>query len=228
MGGAVYLLGSYGGQYPRPLLVDSSGRPIVSMLLDGGQYGPARATSIGDTVIAGRDGTATGRPVLVDTYGRPIVNMEYGVLTQPLPAGTNNIGDVDIASAPTLTVQPVYSAYWPAFSDRYADSETNDSISAGYGTLNLDAVPSGFFYKVSGASIRYVGTVATVVLAINAICGGNTFRLLTETTVVDGRYYPVLVDLLLKPGDYIQGVYANGTAGDDLTISAFGYIYPTA
>jgi hypothetical protein len=133
-----------------------------------------------------------------------------------------------VVTLPVVTVQPQHGGFWPAPSDRYAETIIDSNIGGGYDAVNLTAVPEGFFYRITGAIIRYTGTVTGVVLAINGILGGNTYRLLTETPVLTQRYYFVTCEILAKEGDYMQGVAAAGTAGDDLEFGAWGSIYPIA
>jgi hypothetical protein len=54
------------------------------------------AAAVGSPVlVAGKDGSGNAQAISTDTNGRPNVN-----IVDALPAGTNNIGDVDVASFP--------------------------------------------------------------------------------------------------------------------------------
>jgi hypothetical protein len=154
--------------------------------------------------IQGKDTDDLFHTLLVDSSGSPIIT-----------TGSDGV-----------KVRPRFAGYWKAPSGRFVETSQNLSLPVGYSTLNCTAVPAGYFYRCTRVAISYVGVVAGVVLAINAILNSITCRLLRQDGIGSGSWYPALVDILMAEGDYIQAVVSGATLNDDLYINYSGEIIP--
>jgi hypothetical protein len=157
-------------------------------------------------LIGGLDADQHAHTLLVDSSGSPIVT-----------TGSDGI-----------KVRPRFAGYWLSPSDSVADTEENTTLAAGTNTINMDPVPAGYFYLLARAACRYLGTVTSVVMAINAIIDGQTCRLLRVDGIATGAWYPVIVPQLMAAGDYLQLVVTNATLNDDATINYSGSKIPIA
>lgn len=146
--------------------------PVSTGGLDKGQVingyavsGDANNSEVGIMPIGGQDGT-TRRELLVSALGEPQV-----AVSQPLPAGNNNIGDVDIASA------------LPAGNNNIGDVDVA-SIAAGTniigktyltdGATDLDVVTDGGAVPTSAVAIAGTDGANSQIISVDANGRVNT------------------------------------------------------
>lgn len=91
----VKVIGGYDGANVQAIATDASGNLQVDVLTELATAADGAAAPAVSKVIAGVDGVGNTQTVSTDTNGRINVNV-----VDALPAGTNNIGDVDVLSEP--------------------------------------------------------------------------------------------------------------------------------
>jgi hypothetical protein len=200
------------------------------MTLDIGQvsegvYVPLLLDSAGRTLIAGTQSDGTATRVLVDSSGRSVINMAVGVLTQPLPAGTNNIGDVDIVTAPTLITAPQYDNVAMAYSGVVRESIDNLDLSSGTNLLNTSAVPSGYVWQIENIGIKYTGTVAGVTLDAQIISGALIMGLFGKAPPVSSEFEERQGCWTLAAGENLRFAVTGATAHDQARLRAVGRFF---
>jgi len=153
-----------------------------------------------------------------------VVSLPSGVLAgmATLPAGSSNIGDVDIASAPTLTVQSLGSDKIFGMESGVFGQKSNTDLAAGTNTVNGDAVPTGKVWIITHAGVIYIGTVPTVLMLFQH---HNTLDLnvIREVSITSGKKYSILTPLVLPAGDYLTSRVEGATLHDDLFLEYSGY-----
>lgn len=139
-----------------------------------------------------------------------------------LPAGANNIGDVDVLTMPTVTIQAAGGDKPFALEGVVKEERVNTNLSAGANGLNGTAVPAGKLYVITQVTGMYLGTPPSFLrLLINI--GGINLLIHEERSITSGRWYSVSVNLYLSAGDYVAAYVEGATAGDDLTLQYCGY-----
>jgi hypothetical protein len=133
----------------------------------------------------------------------------YTQITKPLPAGTNNIGDVDIASLPSL----------PAGTNNIGDVDvlTLPPLPAGsntIGTVNsvqtaslvADVTLQDAANAIGNGTVLTVGGLKTLTIEINGTSTSRT--IMFEGASVSGTYYPITG---VKTSDLTTAVTTTGT-----------------
>ncbi len=201
-------------------------------------------------IVKGLDSTGLDRILRLDDAGRVVVDdmneaasyllklysavasvgseILRTAVINPLPAGDENIGNVDIVSAPTLTVQPPFGNHFDAIYSGYAESEVNNSLDAGTNHLNLDALPTGFLRKITCFNFRYTGTTAGVSMFFRITNGSVTATPVRLNVPTSGEVYTYFGSFVLSPGYYGQLRVEGATAADQASVNAFGYNIATA
>lgn len=127
-------------------------------------------------IIHGLDTNKDLRTLLVDATGRPLV-----VVNDALPAGDNNIGNVDIVTMPV-------------------GHNIIDSLPAITGTVGVNSLPS------IPAGSNNIGDVDVVTMPITQVKGSNSNHLLTFENCVLGN-----LDYTLAAGDNYVNLYTPAT-----------------
>jgi hypothetical protein len=131
-----------------------------------------------------------------------------------LPVRVNNLGEMQPAG--THTNSWVGQNY---------ESGSNLALAAGANTLDLTAIPAGSLGILTGWTIQYSGTVATVRLSVAIRGGGNNYYVFHMVAgVVTGQRYIGSCFHVMGPGYFIRAEVANATAGDDLVVQQLGYL----
>ena len=106
--------------------------------------------------------------------------------------------------------------------DTVAELLLNDDLAAGYNSLLGAVVPAGEVWRITAASIRYVGTVPDSIM-VGAVIDPTTVFVIAQESPVSNLWYPALLDLVLKEGDRMSFVVFGATATDDLYGRYAGY-----
>lgn len=149
-------------------------------------------------VIHGNDSSNNLVPLLVDATGKPIVTG-------------------------TLTVQGTNSdKLWSYSGAVYYE---NDAVIAPGGTfyILLVTVPAGFIHHIISGTFSYTGTVAGVLIYFIVYHGGNRYVVTAGQAPTSGTGYRIDIDVYMDPGDYIDLLVINSTAGDTIGVEINGY-----
>jgi hypothetical protein len=191
-------------------------------------------------VVAGVDANGIERVLLVDASGRPLVTIntalpagtnnigDVDVLTMPVThvisdAGNNNIGDVDVLTMPTVVIKPVNSGSLFAIESDIGNNLENLTLSAGVNNLDSSAVPTGKIWIITSIVMIYTGTVATVILRAQLIRSSTIIRLFGVNTPTSGLPYDRQGHWVLMAGDVLRMSITNATLNDDAEFSFTGW-----
>lgn len=175
-------------------------------------------------LIYAQDGQGFIQPLLVDAAGNVLVSAK---INSALPAGTNNIGDVDIISAPTLVVQGTNSDKLLSYSDNLLALVGSASLAAGTNTFTIWTVPANFVYHTGTFSVIYTGTITTVTLNLIITRGGTDYYIYSISKPNSAQYYSFVVDVPLKVGDVLKYVVTNATATNSSYCHIVGHSFHT-
>jgi hypothetical protein len=166
------------------------------------------------SIIHGVDANSKVKPLLVDATGRAIV---------VIGAGTNNIGDVDIASFDTL--YGIIAKKNVDIIDSIVTTEKLElNLPSGLGTLNGDAVAANKIMKVTTFRMWYRGTITNVAFEYGIVSGG-VYRMFGYLTPIISDYsYMLSVEWYVDEGNYVYLRSTNSTLNDDLGMSYHGYL----
>lgn len=174
-------------------------------------------------------------PVQVDANGVVIVDQ-----TSALPAGNNNIGNVDIVTLPALAsgtneigkIQArsygYYSGSYQKDPIRFGPSSTvkktqsDTSLSAGNNTIDLAAVSAGEYQVITNLAFRYVGTPPTFV-RVGFYSGATNYTLYDQAAPVSNTTYDKQGWWVFAEDDYIRFYIAGATLNDDFHCYALGF-----
>lgn len=178
-------------------------------------------------------GAAKESKQLPDGHNVTIDNVTLGVTgtffqeTQPvsiaseLPAGTKNIGDVDVATMPTVTVQAAGGDKIFAFESIVEEGLDNNNLSEGSSTLSGTPVPAGKVQKITSATMSYTGTPPdTIYFEANGLA--ENLVLFWKNNPESEFWYPWVGEVYLQAGDYMRGGVVGATATDDLVFRFAG------
>ena len=138
-----------------------------------------------------------------------------------LPSGDNNIGNVDIVTAPTLTVQSAGGDKLEGIESVVADLNSNLSASAGTNNLDSDAVPTGKVWRIVQATALNNTSMSTRI-RIAVYDGTNTYTFVQEDTVAAARRVTWTGTVYLTANWTIRAIFEGATLNDDLFISING------
>jgi hypothetical protein len=144
---------------------------------------PHASTDVGQFVLAVRNDTPSAltstngdySPIAVDQFGR--------ILTAPLPASTNNIGDVDVASLPNAATATLSNVATSTSSAQLLALNTsrkgaviyNDSLAALYVKFGTSATSSSFtYYLAAGATLELPTSPGLYTGRIDGILASST------------------------------------------------------
>jgi hypothetical protein len=109
------------------------------------------------------------------------------------------------------------------YSDTVQISLSNTSLAAGSNVIDSGAVPAGEIWILTNISLRYTGTVSSVTLTATIYRGAAHYRLFTQDSLVNSKFYGFAGQWVLKEGDVLRFEIASATAGDDAYLNAVGY-----
>ena len=161
---------------------------------------PVRTEAAGDVIVKLGDGTTPANQLAITASGEASVQV-----TQPLPAGTNNIGDVDIASA------------LPAGTNNIGDVDIASPLPAGTNNIGDVDIVTEPATAADGAA-----GLPAVVKVIGGYDGANVQALSTDAT---GALKVTVVSESLSAGevcnyDTSSAVAAAATDNHDYTVTA--------
>lgn len=139
-----------------------------------------------------------------------------------LPAGTKNIGDVDVATMPTTTVQATGGDKIWAYEDTVVESLINNNCSTGTNSLYGTAVPSGKVDVITQVMAVYIGTPPTRMLVWGDV-SGILVVVQDEESVESEVHYTKNVHIVIDAGDKMGGQVQDATATDFFEIRYSGY-----
>ena len=159
------------------------------------------------------DGGATWKEVKVDAAGE----LQIDVLSLPsLPAGQNNIGDVDVASIAD-------GGFLFKVADHIHDLSQELGAAAGTRTVYSTAVPTGKIWVVQNA-VAYDDTSAIDLISIgqnnkvsNLPAGRKASPAINELVSIE---HPII----LKAEWKIYAIFEGVVAGDNLSLVCNGYV----
>ena len=95
------------------------------------------------------------------------------------------------------------------------EAKANENLAAGTNTLDGTAVGTGKVWKITQASIVYVGTVPTkLYISVPGLAGG--VFILYQASPVSTTRYVWSGEIYLQVGDYVRGSVEGATLHDDL------------
>lgn len=97
----------------------------------------------------------------------------------------------------------------------------NLNLPAGSSTQQVMTVPTGQYWRLTGVSMQYTGTVATVTLIGWITTPTANMQLFAQNTVVSAQWYPIQCNVLLAPGWGVAIRVNNATLNDDLIANQF-------
>lgn len=175
-------------------------------------------------LIHGIDASNFQVPLLVDATGKAIVT---GTISADLNAGTNNIGDVDIVSAPTLTVQGTNSDKLASIGSSFNSFTGSGDLSAGTNTIDILTPAAGHMLHVGTLAFVYTGTVANVYLLVYILSAGNSIVLHFQQNITSAMWYINVVDAFINSAETLKFQVANATLHDSAFIATAGNLFHT-
>jgi len=165
-------------------------------------------------LVHGFDANLVQRALLVDAQGRPIVT---------LGPSSETIGTVNLNRADPLPVtQSGYRA--PQTIDGVVKvAYDNTNLPAGDSSYDLYTVPSGHYAILTYINLRYTGTVTGVRLYPAMYDGSTDYVFITLQNITSGTWYTYNLQIVLGPTYHFKVFVVSATAGDDLSVRAFGY-----
>lgn len=134
--------------------------------------------------------------------------------------GTDEL-DVNIEESVTLTVQAADGDKLISFESVIAEEVEDTNLSSGTNDLDGTAVSSGKLLRLLGCSVKYFGTVPTVI-RVRTIGLASGMVILEQPAPVSGRWYPWIGEVYLEAGDLVRLEVGGATAGDDATLRYTG------
>jgi hypothetical protein len=193
------------------------------------------------------DGSTIGeiKPVLLDASGKVLVSavissgsIDVARIVAELPAGTQNIGDVDVLTLPALPAgtnrigsagsEGWVSSAWKknpiliGYSDSQATRYLNTALAAGTNTIDLAVISAGEIQEITNMAVNYLGTVAGVTVEVKLRRATINYSIHEWITFVSGVTQSWQGKFILKPSDNIRIIITNATAGDDFEMSLLG------
>lgn len=127
---------------------------------------------------------------------------------QVTPIAVNSAGAVLVELSSPTVILPV-----PA-----TTLFSNLSLPAGSSTQTAYTVPSSQVHRLTGVTLVYVGTVATVTLRARVNNGTDAFAFYYVSPPVSNVPNTILVDILLGAGWTIECLIGNATLNDDIYV----------
>lgn len=121
---------------------------------------------------------------------------------------------VDIKTAPTLTIQSLGGDKIFSFESIQKETLTDYSLSAGVNTLDSSAVPTGKVWRLELVA-AYVGSGTIDRFYVN-ILDGESIQVLAVDSPTTELYYVWSGAVHMEAGDYLQMWCRDATAGDDM------------
>jgi hypothetical protein len=210
------------------------------------------------SVIHGNYNNQNILPVLVDSQGRPLVvidsvtgtYLQVDVHSLPsIPAGNNNIGDVDVVSLPSnvlagmtslpagsnvigkvdinspvpLRVMGKQSEAIFALESVIVAHKENTNLGAGYINLSFDTVPSGKVDIITCTSVAYGGTNPGTIIWLMVITPTVSAVMKQIVAPTNGLYYNIDATMYVPESSYVNVRIGGHTVGDDLYANIIGY-----
>jgi predicted RNA-binding protein associated with RNAse of E/G family len=140
----------------------------------------------------------------------------------PLPAGTNNIGDVDVLTMPEVEVKNQNGDMLLAFESIVEEEKVNLNAAAGTNNLIGTAVPAGKIWCITNAGgINATSATTRIFVYVaglaNSVLIADKFAPIAAEWVLDnGLFY-------LQAGDQVAAQFQGCTLNDDLYLRYAGY-----
>lgn len=138
-----------------------------------------------------------------------------------LPAGTKNIGDVDVLTMPTTTVQAAGGDKILSFESIVDEAISDSNLSTGVNNLDGTAVPTNKVWKITNVCIRYTGTPPTNLQLIAVGLASNLY-LIDEKTIVSDQWYFWRGEVYMSATTYLRLTMEGATATDDALLRYAG------
>lgn len=196
-----------------PLLVDASGRPIVTA---DGTLAVSGSVAISNVVSVATGGGATDLG--------SVHQAATDVWDVQIQAGSAAIGSVTLSGTPTVkTMSPASGRYF-APGGKYSNRLGSATLSAGTNTFDSAAVSGATYAVVTNIGVYYNGTVSGV--GLNAIVRdvGADRVVAKVSNPTAAAWVSLSVWIVLFPGDYIRFTISGATAGDDGYLDYIGFL----
>lgn len=139
-----------------------------------------------------------------------------------LPAGTKNIGDVDVATMPTVTVIPGSGEKLIGFSGIVEERLRDIDLSVNTNVLTGTTVPTGEVWVLTHVSIQYDGSVPTR-MYVEATGLATATILFWKEEPTPAVFYVNTFNVLMQAGDYIRAIALGSTLHDGMNCMYSGY-----
>lgn len=220
----------------RPLLLDASGRPLVSARLYNAADVAIQTDAAGDLIVAGKDGAGTAHILRMDANGQPMISaLDTGGSARQLrcsttgdliaggrdaaangyPLRTDNTGELNIQGH---LLNKVF-----AYKAAVNQAAQNLNLAAGANNLDLPATPANQVYVLTNIAVAYVGTVTNVVLNPQITDGATSASIYNVKPPVSGVFYDRQGWWPVPAGFFFRCVITGATLGDDGYIAAYGF-----
>ena len=100
-------------------------------------------------------------------------------------------------------------------------SFANAAMPAGTSSQYCVTVPAGEYWRLTGACVRYTGTILNVKIEAFVYAGALYGVFLNVSPVVSGMYYSCMCNILVPPAKIIGATIYNATLNDDFNMSWF-------
>lgn len=138
-----------------------------------------------------------------------------------LPAGTKNIGDVDIVSIPTVTIQAAGGDKLFSFESIVEQALEDEDLATGTNSLEGTEVGSGKVWKITHASIKYVGTTPDYIL-VRAYRLAGAIALIHKLEPTSDQFYIWEGEIYMQNPDYMYATVGGATATDNFYFAYCG------
>lgn len=206
----------------RAVYVDASGNLQVDVVASGLPSDAATETTLAK--VSDRLGALTGPAAGSANKQLADLLTELGAKLETADLNLDATKDlqVDVKTAPTITVIPGSSEKLIGYGGLIGENLSDTSLDAGTNSLIGTAVPAGEVHVVTQVAVLYTGTVPTKVL-IAPVGTPGTPVYLEQWSPASGQWYYSSINVLLQEGDYIGCTVTGATAGDDLFFRYSGY-----
>ncbi|MBU2325725.1 MAG: hypothetical protein KJ884_22460, partial [Gammaproteobacteria bacterium] len=128
--------------------------------------------------------------------------------------GTKDL-QVDVKTIPTVTVQAAGGDKIFAFESIVEEALSNTNLSAGQNSLVGTVVPAGKVWKITHATMTYVGTVPTeIYIQVSGLA--TALGLIYQAAPASDRIYIWEGEIYMQEADYFICFVSGATAGDAL------------
>lgn len=219
-----------------PLLLDATGRPLVSARLYNASDVAIQTDAAGDLIVAGKDGAGTARILRTDANGQPMISaLDTGGSARQLRCSTSGdliAGGRDAAAngyplrtdnTGELSVQGHLLNKLFAYGLAVHQTIGTSALPAGASNYDATAPAAGKVHVITNVAMYYTGTVAGVQIQTQILSSGTGRPVFNQSPPVSTQIYDRQGYWVLSANDNIRLVVVGATLNDDAFLYLHGF-----